>query len=111
MRGEIVRESEFVLVPPSALEFEDAHHVNHFYPADKLTIEADWAANYFAAGWLVLANNGFGGEYYLPLSEATHEDCPVYYYHYDGDIKFKVADSLSEFLLSWRRVGDAEWDS
>lgn len=94
---------EIVLVPESAVDFDDTWTICALYPADQEFLSHEWDQNDIDARRIPFAYDGFGGIYYMPLDETSNGDCPVYHYHYDGDVRIRVADSLNQFL-SWRHA-------
>lgn len=101
--SEAVRATDFELIPPDSDSPADRWPVICFFPADAQAIIDLWPAYMLTPGQLPFATDGAGGLYYLELGDPPENDPPVYYYHWDGEIRARTAESLSEFL-SWPRV-------
>lgn len=96
-----MRSEDVVVIPRTADGPEDGHPILYFFPVDEHAIEDLWPFDDLDATHVHFAADGSGGVYYVELQPDDENDGPVYFYHYDGDIRYKVADSLTEFL-SWR---------
>lgn len=106
---ELLGETDFVLVPPSATSFDDTWVISCFHPVDYCLDDFDWGPEGLRPDDIIIASDGGGGMYYVPLAAVQQDICPVMHYHHDGDDRTLVADSLTDFF-SWRRADEQEID-
>lgn len=110
--SEIVRMTDLEVVPPDSTTHDEHWPIICFFPADRQAIIDLWPGRLLNPNQLPFATDGSGGLYYLELLDQNENDPPVFFYHWDGEVRAKIADSLSEFL-SWPRaaVTDQEKES
>ncbi|MDB5335974.1 MAG: Cell wall assembly/cell proliferation coordinating protein [Planctomycetaceae bacterium] len=105
--SQIVRTIDLEVVPPDSKSPEDYWPIICFFPADGQSIVDLWPGKLLTSSQLPFATDGSGGLYYLELLDQNENDPPVFFYHWDGEIREKITDSLNEFL-TWRRVATAD---
>lgn len=101
--GQTIRATDIEVIPPDAKSVEDHWPIVCYFPADSQGITDLWPGNLLTASQLPFATDGSGGLYYLELPDPNANDPSVWFYHWDGEVRAKITESLSEFL-SWRRA-------
>ncbi len=104
LHGDIqtIQSTDIEVIPPGTQAAEDRWPIVCFFPADHQAVIDLWPGQLLSPSQLPFATDGSGGLYYLELDGPNSNDPPVYFYHWDGEFRTEIADSLSEFL-SWRR--------
>jgi hypothetical protein len=100
---ETMRATEFEVVPPGVQSRARHWPVVCFFPADNQAVIDLWPSRLLGPSQLPFATDGSGGLYYLELQNSGENQLPVFYYHWDGEVRNPVAESLGEFL-SWPRI-------
>ncbi len=103
----IIGEADLYLIPPGASDFDEAWEISAFCPVDECLADFDRGRSGLRFDDVIIAIDGSGGLYYVPLAEVDDEKCPVAHFHHDGGDKSRVAESLDEFV-TWRRATDEE---
>ena len=98
-----IQSTNIEIIPPGTHSPEDRWPIVCFFPADQQGVTDLWPGQLLNPSQLPFATDGSGGLYYLELQDPNASDPSVWFYHWDGEVRAKITESLSEFL-SWRRA-------
>ena len=97
-----IQSTNIEITPPETHSPDDRWPIVCFFPADQQGVTDLWPGQLLSPSQLPFATDGSGGLYYLELEGQNTDDPPVFFYHWDGELRAQISDALSTFL-SWQR--------
>lgn len=104
-----LRNQDLIVIPRNSTRLAGTKLNLHFFPADAHAIADLWPFEDLDDQQIPFATDGSGHVYYVELRMEDETDPPVYVYQYDDGLRYKVAQSVSEFR-SWPRILSDESD-